>query len=383
MAIGRRTGAAYLGGMTLAAALITMLAPSRGWRRRMAARHKVRSALRNERLFLGQGGRDLEHRLASSLAVLRSEVDSDDVPVVVLVGRVRAALGRTVSNPSSIAVRVEGGQIRLSGPVLPREARAVLRRVRKVAGTRVVSDQLERHARVARAPGLRWNRRVARSRPERRTWPRSWRLVAGGAGLALGARGVGRRGARRAALIAAGGALLLRAAVKRRPARSVRPAGEPRFTDLHRTLLVHAPIADVFRFWTEMENFPRFMNHVRDVRVHDAERRRSRWEVGGPGGIRMTWEAEVTRSIPHRMFAWRTLPGSSVEHAGRVQFEEVGPDETRVHVKMSYRPPAGAFGHAAKSLLASDPRARMDQDLARLKSLLEEGGARARYHWPR
>jgi uncharacterized membrane protein len=45
---------------------------------------------------------------------------------------------------------------------------------------------------------------------------------------------------------------------------------------------------------------------------------------------------------------------------------------------MTYNPPAGALGHAVASLLGSDPKRAMDEDLLRFKSLLEEGKASAR-----
>ncbi|HEY5572413.1 MAG TPA: hypothetical protein VIK64_05285, partial [Anaerolineales bacterium] len=46
---------------------------------------------------------------------------------------------------------------------------------------------------------------------------------------------------------------------------------------------------------------------------------------------------------------------------------------TRVTVRMSYTPPAGAVGHAVASLFGVDPKKAMDDDLVRMKSLIEEG----------
>jgi hypothetical protein len=44
---------------------------------------------------------------------------------------------------------------------------------------------------------------------------------------------------------------------------------------------------------------------------------------------------------------------------------------------MSYNPPAGAIGHAIATLFGADPKRAMDEDMLRLKSLLEEGKTRA------
>ncbi len=49
---------------------------------------------------------------------------------------------------------------------------------------------------------------------------------------------------------------------------------------------------------------------------------------------------------------------------------------TRIHVQLSYTPPAGAVGHSLAALLGADPKQAMDEDLVRFKSLIEEGKAR-------
>jgi uncharacterized membrane protein len=61
-----------------------------------------------------------------------------------------------------------------------------------------------------------------------------------------------------------------------------------------------------------------------------------------------------------------------VEHAGIVQFEPMGTG-TRVQIRLSYNPPAGALGHAIAWLTGSDPKRELDEDLARMKSFVETG----------
>jgi uncharacterized membrane protein len=50
---------------------------------------------------------------------------------------------------------------------------------------------------------------------------------------------------------------------------------------------------------------------------------------------------------------------------------------TRIQIRLSYNPPAGALGHGVAALLGSDPKRAMDEDLVRFKSLLEDGRTRA------
>jgi uncharacterized membrane protein len=71
------------------------------------------------------------------------------------------------------------------------------------------------------------------------------------------------------------------------------------------------------------------------------------------------------------------VEGSTVETAGRVRFRSTSDGGTEIDVKMSYNPPAGVVGHAVATLFGADPKRAMDEDMVRLKSLLEEGKTRA------
>jgi uncharacterized membrane protein len=81
----------------------------------------------------------------------------------------------------------------------------------------------------------------------------------------------------------------------------------------------------------------------------------------------------VTRFEPNRLLAWKTLEGSAVAHAGVIQFEAASDGGTYVHIQFFYNSPAGAVGHAIDRLLGDDPAARIDEDLARMKTLMEAG----------
>jgi hypothetical protein len=85
---------------------------------------------------------------------------------------------------------------------------------------------------------------------------------------------------------------------------------------------------------------------------------------------------------PNRVIAWESLPGSEVYNAGRVRFESVD-GGTRVDVFMTYNPPGGVAGHAIAALFGVDPKSAMDDDLLRLKSLLEQGAGGPSGEFPR
>jgi len=168
----------------------------------------------------------------------------------------------------------------------------------------------------------------------------------------------------------AGLVLLARAATNQPLRAMLRGEALGRTIDLEKTIRIDASPEEVYDLWSNYENFPRFMPHVMEVR--DLGNRRSHWVVKGPAGTRFEWDSVLTeQSRPHRL-AWRTEPGAEIGQAGSIQFEPWR-GGTRVTVRMSYSPPAGAVGHGLAVLLGSDPRRQMDDDLARMKSLIERG----------
>ena len=138
-----------------------------------------------------------------------------------------------------------------------------------------------------------------------------------------------------------------------------------------KTIIVGADIDTVYDTWANFENFPHFMKDVKSVtRTGD---RMSHWVVQGPLGKQVEWDAETTRLVPGELVSWRSVEGAAVRHAGTLRFDRLADGRARVHVQMSYNPPAGAVGHAVATLLGSDPRHRMNDDLARLKTTIETG----------
>jgi uncharacterized membrane protein len=151
--------------------------------------------------------------------------------------------------------------------------------------------------------------------------------------------------------------------------------GGRRAVDVHKTITIAAPIGQVLEFWSKFENFPRFMSHLYEV--HDLGGGRSHWVAAGPGGIPVTWNAVLTRVIPYELLAWKSEAASAIPNAGVVHFEAQADGGTHVTIHLSYNPPGGALGHFAALLFGADPKSAMDEDLLRLKSLLEKGKASA------
>ena len=128
----------------------------------------------------------------------------------------------------------------------------------------------------------------------------------------------------------------------------------------------------IYTFWRNFENLPRFMNNLESVKVHDSKR--SRWVAKGPAGTKVEWEAEIINEIPGELIGWRSIDGSTVENAGSVQFRKAtGGRGTVVRVELRYDPPAGRFGAAVSRLFGENPERQVREDLRRLKMLIETG----------
>ncbi len=137
------------------------------------------------------------------------------------------------------------------------------------------------------------------------------------------------------------------------------------------SIVLNRPRHEIYRFWRNLENLPRFMDHLEAVTVIDEDR--SHWVAKGPAGTRVEWDAEIHNEIPNELLAWRSLPGSEVDNAGSVHFMPTANGDTEVRVVLRYDPPAGKLGAAVARLLGEDPSRQVAEDLRRLKQVMEAG----------
>lgn len=200
----------------------------------------------------------------------------------------------------------------------------------------------------------------------RHALPFDTRRAARLAGGVLAAYGMARRGKAGSLLRTLG--LGLAAAGGRTAALAPMSRERRRTIDIQKTLYVDAPLEQVYAFGSSCENFPLFVSNVREV--SDLGAGRSRWVVAGPAGEPVSWLAVLTEQEPNRLLAWRSEPGALLDNAGVIRFSPEGPG-TRIDFRFCYSPPAGTAGRAMAEFFGGDPRARLNADLGRLKTLLE------------
>jgi uncharacterized membrane protein len=139
-----------------------------------------------------------------------------------------------------------------------------------------------------------------------------------------------------------------------------------------KSITINRSPGELYQFWHELQNLPRFMNDLESV--ENIGEKRSHWVAKGPAGKRIEWDAEITEDRPNELIAWRSLEGSQVENSGSVRFEPArGKPGSVVRVELEYRPPAGLLGVTVAKFLGAEPKQQLHENLHRFRQLMETG----------
>ena len=211
------------------------------------------------------------------------------------------------------------------------------------------------------------------------------RLLSGIAGVALVGFSL-RRGRMRGLLLPMGTGLIARAVSGRCPVNralnrntavgngSVSPVASINRGEgikVEESIVIDRTPDELYAYWRNFENLPRFMDHLKSVTV--LGERRSHWVARGPAGTTIEWDAEIHNEIENQLIAWRSLPGAEVGNAGSVHFTPIAEGRsTEVRVVLSYEPPAGRVGAAIARLFGEEPSQQVAEDLERFKEAMED-----------
>jgi uncharacterized membrane protein len=357
----------------LGAGLMYFLDPQYGNRRRALVRDRANGVVNSMDNFLGGASEDMRNRARGVLAEMSAKLSDQGAPDWILEERVRANLGRLAAHGRAVDVRADGGRIILSGPALRNEADLIVKTATRTRGVHGVENHLQVVDDPADIPALQGTVTKKGAIPEwqQENWSPAMRLLSGVGGSLLTLYSLRRRGLAKPILSTAGLVLATRGVTNLDPRSLLGLGMGDNAIKVHKTININAPIDEIYQFWRNFENFPLFMNHVKEVSTDQSGL--STWKVAGPAGSTIEFQSHITQDIPNEVIAWETVPDSQVHHAGFVRFDENWDGSTRVSVQLSYVPPAGALGHAVAQLFGVDPRQAMHEDLVRLKSLLEEG----------
>lgn len=138
-----------------------------------------------------------------------------------------------------------------------------------------------------------------------------------------------------------------------------------------RSITINRRATELYAFWRDFENLPRFLEHLESVEVIDATR--SRWRAKAPAGTSMEWVAVIIEDTPGERIAWETIDNALVPNRGIVVFEDLDGRGTHVKVDVEYDPPAGHLGQSIAKLFGRAPEQEIEESLRKLKQLLETG----------
>lgn len=134
--------------------------------------------------------------------------------------------------------------------------------------------------------------------------------------------------------------------------------------------VVNRPVAEVYAFWRNLENLPRFMDHLQSVKTINSNL--SEWTAKGPGGIgTISWKAEIVKEEEDRLLSWQSLADSTIYNAGKVVFKPVG-QFTEIDIFISYQAPLGVVGEAAAKLVNPYFEKLIKEDIQNFKAFMEK-----------
>jgi uncharacterized membrane protein len=141
--------------------------------------------------------------------------------------------------------------------------------------------------------------------------------------------------------------------------------------NIRNTFIVNKPRYEVYAFWRKLENLPLFMRHLKSVQELDDNK--SQWEAQIPNKmVTVKWKAEIVKEEPGTLLAWQSLPGATIENAGKVEFRDaLGDRGTELRIMITYRPPAGNIGHGVARMFNSMFEKMVKEDVTNFKQFID------------
>jgi uncharacterized membrane protein len=361
---------AYLLGAGWGAGLMYFFDPEKGKQRRSLISDQMAKVQKNADDAVEIGVRDLQNRLRGITVETSARFSKGQTSDWVLSERVRSKLSFLTQHPGAIETQVQNSTLFLNGDILQDDLDRVIEGISEVRGIRNIENRLNVYDDPGNIPSLQEDNGPMRPELRPGQWSPSTRLLAGIGSMYFLLRG--QKGGLFGPLYTLGGlGLGIRALANMNFSQMLGLGDNQGTINVVKSIHIDSSIDDVYNLWSNFQNFPKFMAHVHDIK--DLGNRESHWVVDGPAGIPVEFDTAITQEIPGELIAWQTLPDSPVKNTGQVRFRSTRDGGTQAYVRMAYTPPAGVIGHTVASFLGKDPKSEMDDDLLRLKSLLETG----------
>lgn len=212
----------------------------------------------------------------------------------------------------------------------------------------------------------------ADSQPANVTETERWASIVGGSAMVL--FGLQQRSLRGILTAIAGGSLAYHGATAEKSLQDkvTDAVGINKAIKVEKTVTINKSAEELYNYWHDFENLPKFMKHVQSVQVMDM--RRSHWVANAPLGQTVEWDADIINDQPNHLIAWASIDGADVENSGFVRFQPApGNRGTEVKVVMEYSVPGGQLTAAIAKLFGEEPEQQIGDELNRFKQLMEAG----------
>ena len=198
-----------------------------------------------------------------------------------------------------------------------------------------------------------------------------WASLVGGGAMVL--MGLSQRSLRGVLMAVAGGGLVYQGVTKQSTIQQAQEAiGINKSIKVEKTVTINKPADELYRFWHDFENLPRFMKHLKSVSVQNDKR--SHWIANAPLDNSVEWDADILEDRENEFISWASVEGADVENSGFIRFKKAPGDRgTEVKVVLEYSPPGGALAAAFAKLFGEEPEQQIGDDLRRFKMLMEAG----------
>ncbi|GAB3325489.1 SRPBCC family protein [Larkinella ripae] len=140
---------------------------------------------------------------------------------------------------------------------------------------------------------------------------------------------------------------------------------------------IYKPRNEVYKFWRQLENLPRFMSHLKEVKQLDSTH--SHWVAQlGEGKVAeavgsVEWDAQIIHETANERLVWKSVEGASIDNAGEVRFTDSADGfGTEIQATIHYRPPVGHLGSAVMKLFNPTFAQLIEKDLRRFKEIMEQ-----------
>lgn len=135
---------------------------------------------------------------------------------------------------------------------------------------------------------------------------------------------------------------------------------------IEKGIAINVPVQAAYNQWTQFEDFPRFMEGIKQVIQLDDRHLRWKAEIGGK---EKEWDARITEQVPNDRIAWKSTGGAV--NAGVVTFHRLSDTTSKVMLQIEYDPDGVVENIGDAVGVVSQ---RVEGDLQRFKEFIETRG---------